>query len=112
MRLHPFWIAPFAALLAAGLVAVDATRFGLDARRRLYWAVGVGLVSASGFLGAFLVLPEAYQFYHRLTGQPVVVRTPYEVVLNGVLVGLAVTALAMLAYGIGTRGRPPKPDRS
>jgi hypothetical protein len=35
MRLHPFWIAPFAALLAAGPVAADATRFELDARRRL-----------------------------------------------------------------------------
>jgi hypothetical protein len=54
MRLHPFWIAPFAALLAAGLVAADATRVGLDARRRLYWAVGVGLASLSGFLGASL----------------------------------------------------------
>jgi len=84
MPLHPLWITPIIAVLAAGLVFADANRRNLTRRARLLWTAGVGLASISVFVGVYLFQTYAYELYYRVTGQYVVAQTPYELVLNHV----------------------------
>jgi hypothetical protein len=92
-------------LVAAGLVYADARRRGVGGRRRLWWSVAVGTVSAAGFLGALALDGPLFRTYVALTGAAPVVGSPRQLLAGLVAVGLAVSAAAVLAYGAGSRLR-------
>ena len=94
-------------VLAAGLVYADASRRGLSTRRRLLWTVGVAVVSYAGFLGAYSSDGWLFRAYAGLTGSPLVVASPRELLALVAVAGLAVSAASVLAYGFASRvGRP------
>lgn len=103
MPLHPLLVSPLIAVLAAGIVYADAGRLSLPSRTRLGWTVGVGLVSLGGFLGAFAFDGALARTSALVIGGPVVVHTPRELLVGIFAVGLAISAMAVLIYGFGTR---------
>lgn len=95
-------VVPF---LAAGLVYADAHRREVGRRRRLWWSVAVGVVSAAGFLGALAFDGPLFRAYVALTGTAPVVTSPRHLLAGLLLLGLAISAAAVLAYGAGSRLR-------
>lgn len=106
MALHPLVASPIVAVLAASLVYVDAGRRDLPRRTRLGWTAGVGILSLGGFLAVYLFDGVLARTYLLLGGEPFVVRSPREVVTVLFLLGLAISAAAVLAYGLGSRYGP------
>jgi hypothetical protein len=96
----PVAVVPF---LAAGLVYADARRRGVG--RRFLWSVAVGAVSAAGFIGALAFDGPLFRASAAFTGGPPVVGSPRGLLAGLAAVGLAVTAAAVLAYGVGSRLR-------
>lgn len=108
MYLHPLLVSPLITILVMGVVYADTNRRALARRTRLRWTVGVGLVSLGGFLGAFAFDSVLSRAYYLILGRPVVVHTPRELLTGLFIVGLTVSAIAVLVYGIGSRSGPLK----
>jgi hypothetical protein len=94
------------AALAAGLVYADAAGRGLPSPARLRWALGVAAASLGGFLVAFGLEETLVRAYLALSSGPLVVTSPRQLVASLFAVGLAVSAGAVLAYGVGSRYGP------
>ncbi|AZH24998.1 hypothetical protein [Haloplanus aerogenes] len=92
----------FVAPLVAGLVYLDATRRNFSRSVRLRWTVGVALVSVGGFLLPLFVGDALVRAYLLWTKPAPVVTSPLERLGLHAAVGLAVTGVALVGYGIGT----------
>jgi uncharacterized membrane protein len=110
MTLLPVAVALFVSPAAAALVYADARRRALSRRYGTAAASAVGLVSFGGFLVAAISGTGLLSAYYRLLKQPVIAVTPLDLVFSMFLLGLAVTALAVLGYGIGSRFGPLSPS--
>lgn len=82
------------------------TRRDLTPRVRALWAVGTGLLSVGGFVGAFLFRSYLFRVYPRLGGEPLIVRAPSDLLFFLFVGGLGVSVAALLAYGFGSRFGP------
>ena len=105
---HPLLVSPFVALLVAAGVYADAGRRSLPRGTRLGWTIGTGIVSLGGFVLAFTLESVLFRAYFLTLGRPVVVHSPSELVTFLFLVGLAVSAVTVLGYGVGSRYGPFK----
>ncbi len=103
MSLHPLLVSPFVTLLVTGLVYADAKRRALPRQTQLRWTVGVGLVSLGGFLGAYAFDNLLAQAYTRFFEGQIVVHSPREVLTLLFVVGLSISVMAVLVYGVGSR---------
>lgn len=95
--------------VAATVVYRDATRRDLPRTSRLRWTAGVAAASAAGFAFAFGF--ESWVVRTLLASAPspsgvVVVTSPMQALTTLFAVGLAVSAAAVLAYGVGSRYGP------
>jgi len=106
MTLLPVFAALFVSQVAAALVYADATRRGLSQRYRTIAAAAVGLASFGGFLAAAVFGSGLLAAYYRLLNRPVIAVTPLDLVLSLLLFGLAITALAVVGYGVVSRYGP------
>lgn len=103
----PFLLAALSVTaLAAGVVYTDSTRRGLARRTRFRWTGSVALVSLTCFAGAFTFETALARVALAATGRPVVVTSPRELLTWLTLVGLFVSAVAVLGYGFGSRVGP------
>lgn len=103
MTLLPLLAALFVVPVAVALVHADAARRGLPSRTRRRWCVATGLISLGGFVASAVLDGALARAYDALLGRPVVVVTPLQLLTGLVLVGLAVSALAVLTYGVASR---------
>ena len=103
MPLHPVLFAPPIVLLTMALVFGDAQRRSLPVRTKIAWTLGVGILSLVGFLTVFTFDSTLYRQYLRLLGKPLVVRSPYALLMWLLTVGTAFSALLCLIYAVGTR---------
>ena len=103
MVLHPILLAPPIVLLTMAVVLGDAHRRGLPMRTKVAWTLGVGFLSLIGFVIVFSLNSALYRQYLLLFGKPLVVRTPYELLIWLLTVGTAFSALLCLIFAIGTR---------
>ncbi|MDS0219800.1 hypothetical protein NDI54_00340 [Haloarcula sp. S1AR25-5A] len=110
MTLLPVAVALFVSPAAAALVYADARRRDLSRRHCTAAASAVGLASFGGFLVAALFGTGLFSVYYRLLNRPVIVVTPLDFILSLVSFGLAVTALAVLGYGVASRYGPLAPS--
>lgn len=108
MYLHPLLVSPLVTLLVMGIVYTDTKRRALTLRTRVQWTVGVGFVSFGGYLGAYAFDDVLSRAYSLIFGGPVVVHSPREFLTGLFTVGLMVSVLAVLTYGIGSRFGPLK----
>ncbi|NHN64092.1 hypothetical protein G9463_12375 [Haloarcula sp. JP-Z28] len=106
MTLLPVVVALFVSPAAAALVYVDATRRDLSKRYYTVAAFAVGLASFGGFLAASALGSGLLSASYRLLNQPVIAVTPLDLLLSLLCFGLAVTALAVLGYGLTSRYGP------
>jgi len=106
VTLLPLLAALFVVPVAVALVLADAGKRGLSRRTRRRWSVGVGVVSLGGFAAAAVLNGSLVSAYNALLGRPVVVVTPLQLLTGLVLVGLAVSALSVLTYGLASRFGP------
>ncbi|MDT3433557.1 hypothetical protein [Haloarcula sp. 1CSR25-25] len=110
MTLLPVFVALFVSPAAAALVYADARRRDLSHRYCTAAASAVGLASFGGFLAASLFGSGLISTYYRLLDRPVIAFTPLDFLLSLLLAGLAVTVLAVLAYGLTSRYGPFAPS--
>ncbi|MFB6160307.1 MAG: ATP-binding cassette domain-containing protein [Haloferacaceae archaeon] len=101
--LHPVLLAPPIAGLAMAVVFRDAHRRALPARTTAAWTLGVGVLSLAGFVAAFSFDGALYRQYLLLSGESLVVRTPYELLTWTLAVGTAFSAVLCLVYAVGSR---------
>ena len=105
MALHPILLAPPIVLLTMAVVFGDAHRRELPVRMKVAWTLGVGILSLTGFVVVFAFDSALYRQSLLLLGKPLVVRTPYELLVWLLTVGTAFSALGCFIYAIGTRAR-------
>jgi len=110
MTLLPVAIALFVSPAAAALVYVDASRRALSRRYRTVAAFAVGLASFGGFLAAAVFGSGLFSAFYRLLERPVIAVTPLDLLLSLLCFGLAITALALLGYGLTSRYGPLAPS--
>jgi hypothetical protein len=103
MALHPLLFAPPIVFLTMAVVFGDAHRRALPVRTKIVWTLGVGVLSLFGFVLVFSFDSTLYRQYLLLSRRPLVVRTPYELLLWLLTVGTAFSALLCLIYAVGTR---------
>ena len=103
MALHPILFASPIVLLTMAVVFGDAHRRALPGRTKISWTIGVGILSLIGFVIVFSFDSTLYRQYLLLFGKPLVVRTPYELLMWLVTVGTAFSAVLCLIYAVGTR---------
>lgn len=94
------------AALAAGLVYADAAGRDIASAARLRWTLGVAAASLGGFLVTFGLDGVLIRAYLTLSSGPLVVTSPRQLIASLFVVGLTVSAGAVLAYGIGSRYGP------
>lgn len=92
-------------LLATGLVVADALRRDLPTRRTLGWTGFVALVSIGGSLTVAVADDTLYRLWAS-GGDTAIVVTPVQLLTGVVVAGLAVSTLAVLTYGVGSRYGP------
>ena len=85
------------------IVYTDAYRRSLSMRSRLGWTVGVGLLSLGGSLTLFAFDSMLYRQYLQLLGQPLIVRSPFELLTWLLSVGTAFSGILVLVYTVGSR---------
>lgn len=103
MALHPILLTLPIVLLTMGIVFGDAHRQALPVRTKVAWTLGVGILSFIGFIAVFSFDSTLYRQYRLLFDQPLVVRSPYELLVWLLTAGTAISALLCLIYAIGTR---------
>ena len=110
MTLLPVIIALFVSPVATALVYADASRRALSRRYCTAAASVVGLASFGGFLAASALGSGLLSASYRLLNQPVIAVTPLDLLLSLLCFGLAITALAVLGYGLTSRYGPLAPS--
>lgn len=103
MALHPILFAPPIVLLTMAVVFGDTHRRALPVRTKIAWTLGVGLLSLIGFVFVFSFDSTLYRQYLLLLDKPLVVRTPYDLLMWLFTVGTAFSAVLCLIYAVGTR---------
>jgi len=103
MALHPMLFAPPVVLLAMAVVFGDAHRRALPVRTKVAWTLAIGILSLIGFVIVFSFDSTLYRQYLLLIGKPLVVRTPYELLMWLLTVGTAFSVVLCLIYAVGTR---------
>jgi hypothetical protein len=103
MALHPILFAPPIVLLTMAVVFGDAHRRAFPVRTKVAWTLGIGILSLIGFVIVFSFDSTLYRQYLLLFGKPLVVRTPYELLMWLLTVGTAFSAVLCLIYAVGTR---------
>jgi len=103
MSLHPMLFAPPIVLLTMAVVFGDEHRRALPVRTKVAWTLGIGILSLIGFVTVFSFDSTLYRQYLLLSGKPLVVRTPYELLMWLLTVGTAFSAVLCLIYAVGTR---------
>jgi len=98
----------FIGVIATGLVFADTNRRNIRFQTRYLWTGFVGVVSLGGFLAVYAVNDAIYQFYLKVTDSPAIAPPPREVATAFLFVALALSVLAVLAYGFGSRYGPLK----
>mgnify|MGYP000181983900 CR=1 FL=1 len=94
-------------LIATGLVVADTVRRGLPARTQAGWIGFVALVSIGGSLAAPLIDSVFYRL--ALAVEPTAVTvTPLQMFATRIGLRLTLSAVAVLAYGVGSRYGPFK----
>ncbi|AAV47014.1 unknown [Haloarcula marismortui ATCC 43049] len=106
MTLLPVVVALFVSPAVTALVYADARRRDLSQRYCTVAAFAVGLASFGGFLAASVLGSGLFSAFYRLLNQPVIAVTPLDLLLSLLCFGLAVTALAVLGYGLTSRYGP------
>jgi hypothetical protein len=106
MTFLPVAVALFVSPAAAALVYADARRRDLSQRDCTAAASAVGLASFGGFLAASVLGSGLLSVYYRLLNQPAIAVTPLDLLLSLLLFGLAITALAVVGYGLTSRYGP------
>lgn len=94
------------AAVATITVYADALRRDVPRRTRHLWAGSVGFVSSGAFVGLCAFGEVLYRAYLGLMGTPKVVHSPRGLVTGLLVGGLAVSSVAVLAYGVGSRYGP------
>ncbi|EMA33460.1 hypothetical protein [Haloarcula japonica] len=110
MTLLPIVAALFVSPAVAALVYADARRRDLSRRYRTAAASVVGFASFAGFLAASVLGSELFSAYYRLLNQPAIAVTPLDLLFSLLLFGFAITALAVLGYGLTSRYGPLAPS--
>lgn len=103
MALHPILLASPIVLLTMAVVFGDAHRRALPTRTKVAWTLGVGILGLIGFVIVFSFDSTLYRQYLLLFGKPLVIRTPYELLMWLLTVGTAFSAVLCLIYAVGTR---------
>ncbi|KAA9399842.1 hypothetical protein Har1130_01815 [Haloarcula sp. CBA1130] len=106
MTLLPVVVALFVSPAAAALAYADARRRDLSQRYCTAAASAVGLASFGGFLAASLFGSGLFSAYYRLLDRPVIAVTPLDFLLSLLYLGLSITVLAVLGYGVASRYGP------
>jgi hypothetical protein len=108
----PDFYAILTVFFVMGLVYWDATRRGLPQQTRSRWTGCVGFVSSCGFVLSITVFDDILIWiYKNMSGHPpMMVFTPYDFVMMLFKIGVAISALAVLMYVIGSRFGPLKPQ--
>jgi hypothetical protein len=96
-----------AGLIATGLVIADTVRRRLPARTQAGWIGFVALVSLGGSLAA-PVLDSAFYRVALAVEPTAVTTTPLQMLAARVGIRLLLSALGVVAYGIGSRYGPFK----
>ena len=103
MALNPLLVSPIVTLVAMGMVYIDAKRRVLAPRTRFLWTIGVGLVTQVGFLVVFAFDGLFSRVYSLVFGEQVVVQSPHEFLTFLFAIGLCISVMAVLIYGVGRR---------
>lgn len=103
MPLHPILLAPPIVFLTMAVVFGDAHRQSLPVRTKVAWTVGVSLLSLLGFITVFTLDSALYRQYLLLLGEPLVVRTPYALLLWLLTAGTAFSVFLCVIYAVGRR---------
>jgi hypothetical protein len=110
MTLLPVFVALFVSPAAAALVYADARRRDLSHRYCTAAASAVGLASFGGFVAASVFGSGLLSSFYRLLDRPVIAVTPLDLLLSLLFFGLAITAVAVLGYGLASRYGPLAPS--
>ncbi|GCF14161.1 hypothetical protein Harman_20960 [Haloarcula mannanilytica] len=110
MTLLPAFVALFVSPVAAALVYADASRRDLSQRYRTIAAAAVGVASFGGFLAAAVFGNGLFSVYYRLLDRRFIAVTPIDLLFSLLLFGLAITALAVVGYGVASRYGPLAPS--
>ncbi|WP_313695142.1 hypothetical protein [Halorarum halobium] len=106
MSLHPLVVAPPVVLLAMGVTYADGTRRSLTVPARLRWTLGIGCVSIGGFLAAFAFDGVVFRLYSVAVGRQFIVQSPRELLTILFSIGLVISTVAVLLYGVASRFGP------
>ncbi|ERH07184.1 MAG: hypothetical protein J07HN4v3_02821 [Halonotius sp. J07HN4] len=92
-------------LLATILVFTDTLRRDLPPRTQVGWIGFVAAVSIGGSLTVALADDVLFQLW-TAGSDPVIAVTPLQLLTGVVIAGLALSTLAVLTYGVGSRYGP------
>ena len=95
-------------LTATSLVIADTIRRELPARTRGGWIGFVALVSIGGSVGVAVGDTTVFRLI-AAGSDPVIAVTPLALLTRLVLASVALSALAVVAYGVGSRYGPLSP---
>lgn len=96
-------LTPPIVLLTMGVVFADAHRRALPVRTKVAWTLAVGSLSLIGFIVLFTFDSTVYRQSLLLFDKPLIVRSPYEVLVWLLTLGTMFSALLGFTYAIGTR---------
>ena len=103
-----FLIGLLVGLIATSLVVADTLRRDLPARTQAGWIGFVALVSIGGSFA--VAIGDSAVFRLMAAGSdPVIAVTPLALLTSLVLASAALSTLAVLAYGVGSRYGPLSP---
>jgi len=97
----------FIGLITTSLVLADTLRRNLPARTQAGWIGFVGLVSIGGSIAVTAGDDALYRW--ALAGDTRVAVTPRQLITTTIGAGLALSALVVLTYGVGSRYGPLSP---
>jgi len=92
-------------IVATAVVAVDTRRRGLSPRAQAGWIGIVATISIGGSLAVALGDDVLFRLWITRS-DPAIAVTPLQLLTGVVVAGVALSALAVLAYGFGSRYGP------
>ena len=95
-------------LVATSLVVADTLRRDLPARTQAGWVGFVALLSIGGSIAVAVGDSTVFRLL-AASSDPVVAVTPLALLTRLVLASVALSALAVVAYGVGSRYGPLSP---
>ena len=112
MALNPVIYTVPLALLAMGIVYADASRRSIRLRARLTWTFAVGVLSLAGYVGVFAYDSLLFRTYMQLLGNPLIARSPREVLLWLLVTGVVISGVGVGIYIVGSRITWRRPMRT